>query len=649
DVMLRAVDFIRYMINETKAGNKIEESELEARIEELNEFARFGAVSGARKADEAAPDASQESAAQDKQESHKQELQEQQEAVAKVSTPVETDEKQQISEVSEYSDSANNVIKDSGEDDWIITFKPHEEIMLTGNDPYRYLRELRELGDLHTEVNTRNLSDWGAFDPEYCYLSWEVQLPSSVEKSAIEEIFEWIADDCLFSIEKVSASGEAEELDEGSDQLVTFTEKKTQPTVSGVEKADARPMAGFGKDERSQELTSIRVNIEKVDNLVNLVGELVITQSILNQFTEDITEIDREKLVEGLVQLERNTRQLQEESMRIRMLPIDSVFQRLPRLVRDLSSSLGKKVELKMHGNQTEVDKTVLEKIADPLMHLIRNAMDHGLESPDERVRIGKPETGLVDLSAFHEGGNIIIQVKDDGAGLNKTKILEKAVEKGLIRREEELTDNQIHRLIFAAGFTTAQQLSDVSGRGVGMDVVNKNISDLGGNIDVQSTAGKGCLFTIKLPLTLAIVDSQLVRVGKEVLIIPLLSIVKSVQVTKDDLSDVAGEIPVFRFQDEYIPVIHLDKSFNIKIDEEDTDRILVVVDVGRKVGLLINEVVGLQQVVIKSLESNYKQIKGIAGATILGDGKVSMIIDIGGLIREEESKRSMLAAELSA
>lgn len=625
DVMLTSVDYMRKMIDNTKAGKEIEDSQLEAKIKVLQEFASSGVLdhqstaipaSNARTAKDADP--------------------------SKDVTPKDFTRTGE----SNTQVKAGDTITSLQYRKWLVVFKPNVEMMLTGNDPFRFLRELNTLGVCKVSVNTRNLPDWETFDPEYCYLSWEIELVADVDREVIVEIFEWIVDDCVLTVDLMS--GESREQTEPVMEIERQAEPMNKVSTPYTEQGSAK-MGGESIEDRNQETTSIRVNIDKVDNLVNLVGELVITQSILHQFTLDDSEVDAERLQDGLIQLERNTRELQEETMRIRMLPIDSVFQRLPRLIRDLSGSLGKKVELKMRGNQTEVDKTVLEKIGDPLMHLIRNAMDHGLETPDERIRKGKPETGLVDINAYHEGGNIIIEVMDDGAGLNRDKILEKARKRGIIKSEDDVSDAQLYRMILMPGFTTADQLSDVSGRGVGMDVVNKNISDLGGSVDVSSVSGAGSIFTIKLPLTLAIVDSQLVRVGNETLIIPLLSIIKSLQIEDKHHGDIAGETPVYRFEDEYIPVIHLDKSFNIHIEEEDKERILVVVDVGQKVGLLANEVVGLQQVVIKTLESNYKQIEGIAGATILGDGKVAMIVDIGGLIRLEEARSYELLAEHSA
>jgi len=407
--------------------------------------------------------------------------------------------------------------------------------------------------------------------------------------------------------------------------------KKPEPVAkkSATEGRKAASSSGTGE-------TSIRVSIDKVDELINTVGELVITQSMLGQFgeVENLTNEHLDKLRDGLSQLERNTRELQESVMRIRMLPISFTFQRFPRLVHDLSNQLGKKVELKMSGEQTELDKTVMEKIGDPLVHLVRNSMDHGIESPDARIAAGKPAMGLVHLNAYHQGGNIVIEIKDDGGGLNKDKILAKARSSGLVAEDEHLSDEQIHDLIFQPGFSTADKVSDVSGRGVGMDVVRRNIRSLGGTVDVKSKQGEGSTFTIRLPLTLAILDGQLIRVGQEIYIVPLVSIIESVQVKKEKVNVISGRGEVYKLRDDYIPIVRLYHVFGLKADSISLDKgLLVVVEAeGKKVAMFVDELLAQQQVVIKSLETNYKKVEGLSGATILGDGTVALILDITGL-----------------
>ena len=510
---------------------------------------------------------------------------------------------------------------------WNIAFYPHENMFYTGNDPFRLIRELQCLGDLEINVNHDRLPELAKMDAHNCYLGWDMVLRGNVSLDQITEIFEWVEDDCSLDIALKSAAVEK------ADEEEVHIRATEEPKAAGRRRTD-KP--GFS----NQESASIRVGISKVDGLVNLVGELVITQSILSRVCNDLGIEKNEKLNECLDQLERNTRDLQEQTMGIRMLPIDFAFQRLPRIVHDLSNSLGKKVELKFSGETTELDKTVLEKIGDPLMHLVRNALDHGIEAADVRVAAGKSEKGLISINAYHQGGNIIIEISDDGAGLDLEKILNKAREKGLVEKNEELTEAQIQNLIFSPGFSTAVVVSDVSGRGVGMDVVRRNMNDLGGTVEVTSKPGEGSFFTIRLPLTVAILEGQMISVGDQIFIVPLLSIIESLQVAEQDINVVANESEFYPYRDEYISVIRLREVFNVQSgDEEGRVGLLVVIDIGgRRVGLYVDDVVGQQQVVIKSLEQNYQQVPGIAGATVLGDGSVALIIDVLGLVQTTRS-----------
>ena len=496
---------------------------------------------------------------------------------------------------------------------WRIVFTPAPHLLQSGNEPYRLFRELRTLGELKVTTNISRLPDYNQLDPELCYLSWEVLVKGDTSQEQINDIFEWVAGDCALDIKLHGNRRQFVERRKPGDR-------------------DAQAEA----ERRAQETTSIRVNIDKVDGLINLVGELVIAQSILNRIAGEVMGDKAQDLIDAVEILISNTRELQDQAMRIRMLPIDFTFNRLPRLVRDLSRSLGKQVGLTISGNSTEVDKTVLEKISDPLIHLIRNAVDHGIEKPEERLAAGKPIEGLVEVSASQEGGNIIIKITDDGAGLNHERIMAKARERGLVAQDEELTPVQIQNLIFQPGFSTATEISSVSGRGVGMDVVKRNITDLSGTVELSSVTGKGTRFTIKLPLTLAILDGQLIRVGKETLIIPLLNIVESIQPNKAHFMKVTGETEVYRFRDQYLPVVRLYEIFRIPSELAEVHKgLLVVADSGEeRVALFVDDVMGQQQVVIKSLETNYRPVPGFSGATILGDGTVAMIIDIVGLIQ---------------
>lgn len=513
---------------------------------------------------------------------------------------------------------------------WTITLSPATGMLAAGHDPWRLIRELSTLGEIDVSCDDSGLPGWEALDPEECHLRWDIKLRTDVPRAEIETVFEWIDDEAVITI---CADGEAVDSEQAD---------ADDPAPGDSDAAAVRPALTPGEAIASAaipEATSIRVNTERVDALVNLVGELVITQSMLSRFKEGIESGDVVDLIRGIEQLEENTRDLQEHTMRIRMLPVDSVFQRLPRLVRDVSRTLGKEVELVVTGNQTEVDKTVLEKISDPLTHLVRNSLDHGIEAAEERRLAGKPEAGRISVRAYHEGGSIVIEVEDDGAGLNRERILAKAVEKGVVAPEEELTDSQIDNLIFAPGFSTAERVSDVSGRGVGMDVVKNNIEQLNGHIQVASTTGAGSRFTIRLPLTLSIIDGQLVRVGSDVFVIPLLSILESTRIAEDMYGAVAGGAEMYRVQGDYIRILRLDEVYDIRADYDDVrSAIMVVVNAQEQYGILVDEVLGQQQVVVKSLETNFKLIPTVSGATILGDGTVAMILDIASLFRETNS-----------
>lgn len=394
-------------------------------------------------------------------------------------------------------------------------------------------------------------------------------------------------------------------------------------------KTDAKP-AGGGMDQ-----TTLRVSIEKVDQLINLVGELVITQAMLAQNSRDVDPAIYQQLTSGLADLERNTRDLQESVMSIRMIPMSTVFNRFPRMLRDLAAKLGKKVELVTQGEATELDKSLVEKITDPLTHLVRNSCDHGIEMPADRIAKGKPEQGTITLVASHQGGSIVIEVRDDGRGLNREKLIKKAREKG-IDAPDTMTDAECWNLIFAPGFSTAEQVTDVSGRGVGMDVVKKNITSLGGTVEIDSAEGYGMKVSVRLPLTLAIMDGMSVGVGDECYILPLSSVVESFQVQSDTIKTVAGSGRVVEVRDEYMPVIELEKVFDVpRFDFEHVSSIMVVVEAeGGRVALLVDELLGQQQVVVKNLEANYRKVNDVSGATIMGDGRVALILDVGSLVR---------------
>ncbi len=407
-----------------------------------------------------------------------------------------------------------------------------------------------------------------------------------------------------------------------------------QPVANAAGARSAAPRTGDAKSAQ-MESTTIRVDVKKVDQLINLVGELVITQAMLAQNSQGLDPAAYQQLLAGLADLDRNTRDLQESVMSIRMIPMSIVFSRFPRMLRDVANKLGKKVDLVTLGEATELDKGLVEKITDPLTHLVRNSVDHGIEAPEDRIAAGKPEHGTITLSASHQGGSIVIEVRDDGKGMSREKILRKARERGM-DVSDAMPDSEVWQLIFAPGFSTADVVTDVSGRGVGMDVVKRNIAALNGSVEIDSAEGYGMRVAVRLPLTLAIMDGMSVGVGNEVYILPLSSVVESFQVNPDDVSTVAQGSQLVKVRDEYMPVISLERVFQVpRQDQDKSSTIMVVVESdGSRIALLVDELLGQHQVVVKNLESNYRKVANVSGATILGDGTVALILDTSSLVR---------------
>jgi two-component system, chemotaxis family, sensor kinase CheA len=563
---------------------------------------------------------------------------------------------------------------------WEIIFRPYRELFARGNDPLRMMRELAELGELSVQVDTSALPRFADLESQSCYLAWNIRLKGAIREEAIRQVFEWAEGDCDLELRPMGAPATLAAVEAGTPGApssgasaaqatqsapavaksvstadavaadATLSGRSTGPeeprheaaTPAGTATQQATPVLTAVKETRPEtpvtaigDSGSIRVSVEKIDELMNTVGELVITQAMLSQLGNALEGPNAEKLRAGLAQLERNTRELQESVMRVRMLPISFVFSRFPRMVRDIAQRLGKQIELKLTGEQTELDKTVLEKIGDPLVHLVRNSIDHGIELPEVRTAAGKPAAGTVHLDACHRGGNIAVEVSDDGGGLDKERILAKARSRGLIGPNDVLTDDQVHELIFLPGFSTAEKTTDLSGRGVGMDVVRRNVKELGGKIELRSEPGRGSRFIITLPLTLAIVDGQSVAVGSETYIIPLISIVESMRLKETAISRLSGHNEVFSFRGDYLPIIRLHELFGVEPRARALHEGLVVIAEGdgRRVGLFVDDLLGQQQVVIKSLEANYGHVEGVSGATILGDGSVALILDVTGVI----------------
>jgi two-component system chemotaxis sensor kinase CheA len=502
-------------------------------------------------------------------------------------------------------------------DGWRIRFRPLPHLLRTGNDPLRMFRELARHGTLVVK-QVQPLQQPGPvfadLDPTAAMLGWDLELHGDIPRSRVEGVFEWVDGDCELDIQ-------------------LLRDRRAPRSAPEATPAAAAPAL---REPAAHDAGSIRVSIAKVDALINMVGELVITQSMLGDIGEHFSIERLARLREGLAQLDRTTRELQENVMRIRMLPIAAVFNRFPRMVRDLEHRLGKRVKLELQGESTEVDKTVLEKIGDPLVHLVRNAVDHGLETPAERIAAGKPEVGTLRMAARHEGGNVVVEVVDDGAGLRRGPIIAKALQRGLVRADQGLDDEELAELIFQPGFSTNAEATDVSGRGVGMDVVRRNVNDLGGSVSVRSREGSGCTFTIVLPLTLAIIEGLVTQVGSERYIVPLISVVESLQLPAQGVRHVAGGGELFHFRDGWLPLVRLHGVFGCSdaVTAVEQGIVIVVEAACRRVGLLVDSLVGQQQAVIKSLEAHYRRVEGISGATIASDGSVALIVDIGGIVR---------------
>jgi two-component system, chemotaxis family, sensor kinase CheA len=535
--------------------------------------------------------------------------------------------------------------------EWRIDLRPGPQFFERGTDPVRIFRELGVLGNLTVTAHLDALPSYQDIEPGRCYLSWSLSLVSDAPEAAIREIFEWLNADCELTVTG-GHSIAAAALPAAS---VTDTEPSITPIAANPPAAPAPPdVPKAGTADAAQpaaptptglaaESGSIRVGVEKVDELINTVGELVITHAMLSQISRDVIGPAGDALRTSLQQLERNMRQLQESVMRVRMLPISVVFSRFPRMVRDLAQRLEKQVELKIAGETTELDKTVLEKIGDPLVHLVRNSIDHGIESGAARAAAGKRSVGTIQLRASHRGGTILIEVSDDGGGLDCERILAKARAAGLVSATDKLSQEQIQELIFLPGFSTTEITTDVSGRGVGLDVVRRNVTDLGGKIEVESERGRGSRFLITLPLTLAIVDGLSVAVGGQTYILPMMSTIESLRLNPSQVTHIAEGREVFGFRDEYLPIVRLGRFFGLTSHARALHEGLVVVveGAGRRVGLFVDDLLGQQQVVIKSLQANYGHVAGISAATILGDGSVALILDVPDLIRSASHREA--------
>lgn len=581
---------------------------------------------------------------------------------------------------------------------FVIDFAPSSDMIRRANEPLLIIRQLKRIGAVVVTANTDAIPSIDDFDPLGVYVQWHIELETEEGVDAVEEAFEFLSEECDLRIEPVPVSAGDDqsgtapddeiEPDEfvfvpvradvdgapsptetsavsGEDEPDEFgfvpvkaevasvaeTENPSSETASEQPSADApeptknanassgpasgdTPSKAAASGERRGSM-SIRVDLDKIDRLVNMVGELVIAQAMLGQQALEIPKKEFPNITTGLDSLGQTVRGLQESVMSIRAQPVKSVFSRMSRVVRDLCRDTGKEIRLETVGEETEVDKTVIEHLTDPLTHMIRNSADHGIESPDDRESAGKPRQGTIRLSARHRSGRVVIEIADDGAGINRERVLSKAIEKGLVADSTAISDEEIDNLIFAPGFSTAESVSNLSGRGVGMDVVRRNIQDLGGRVTVQSEPGKGSAVTMTLPLTLAVMDGMIVRVGREIYILPLISIVETVKPQPQEIHPLVNGSSVLSRRGEYTPLVQIRDIFEIDDAAEDpTDGLVVLVenDQGEKVGIVIDEMIGQQQVVLKSLEENYTAVDCVSAATILGDGQVALILDIAGM-----------------
>jgi two-component system chemotaxis sensor kinase CheA len=537
-----------------------------------------------------------------------------------------------------------------------VEFCPDRELFSSGTNPIVLLRNLAALGTVSCcHLHTEDLPALADLDPAQCYLSWTVELASRCAEEELREVFEFVDHLAEIRISCLDAPQEpSSALAENSTtalELATSSALEDQPLLVERRKAPAADRRQSTVADRRQspakpaasgDSGSIRVAIDKVDRLIDLVGELVIAHVMTAQMVEDFEPSCLPKLREAVAAMERNTRELHERVMGIRMLPVGTLFQRYTRTVYDIAKATGKQIRLELNGEETEIDKSMLELLGDPLIHLIRNAADHGIESAEERKAAGKPEEGVITLRAFHRAGRIVIEISDDGAGIDTDKVRSKAIERGLIGPDSQLSNEQLQMLIFEPGFSTSEIVSDLSGRGVGMDVVKRNVQQLNGTVALASEKGHGSTVTIELPLTLAILEGLLVRVGDRTLVLPLLSVIETVPLRNEQIVRVAEKGEVVLIREQSIPLLRLSKFLGLAQDAASTDqasekdasrRLAVIVEAGkRKVGLVVDELLGQQQVVVKSLERNLHRVDGIMGATILGDGCVAPIVDVGGI-----------------
>lgn len=538
---------------------------------------------------------------------------------------------------------------ETGAAEFVIDFRPQPQLYAKGNDAALILRELSRVGDISVGLDTSELPLLAELDPEGAYLSWTITLKGAPDEAAVRELFEWVEGDCGLDIRRAIAiegcdAPVAQDIDVAAlIRMATeahVAEARTPHAAAATVTPDAAPKSPSAAPTAAANAT-IRVDLERVDRLIDLVGELVINQAMLAQRVLEAGLARASGVAVGLDELEQLTREIQDSVMAIRAQPVKSVFQRMPRLAREVAAMTGKQVRLVTEGEGTEVDKTVIERLTDPLTHMIRNAIDHGLEAPENRLAAGKPAEGLVKLTALHRSGRIVIEVADDGAGIDRPRVRAIAESRGLIAPEATLSEEETDNLIFLPGFSTADAVSDISGRGVGMDVVKRSIQALGGRISIASRPGEGSTFTLSLPLTLAVLDGMVVTVEGQTLVAPLTAIVETLQPRSADVHGLGGSAQVIAIRDTFTPLIDIGMALGFRREPLDAPTgvaLLIESEGGQRAALLVDAIQGQRQVVIKSLEANYEQVPGVAAATILGDGRVALILDIDSIVAASRS-----------
>jgi len=546
-----------------------------------------------------------------------------------------------------------------------IVFRPGPELLKKANEPLFVLRELRALGKLVLVAEADNLPPLSDIEPDRPYIGWTGTLTTAADRAQIEDVFKFVADDCELEIveeeaEQVPALPVEQDLAPPAEQTESATEPTplpaaTAPSITPPEPAAAQQPAANAEPATAARpaptkavATTMRVEVDKIDRVVNLVGELVIAQAMLGQVVFTLPEDVSGRLTQVIEEVSHHTRELKDSVMSMRAQPIGAVFQRMPRLVRELAAKTGKKVRLELHGETTEVDRSIIERLGDPLTHIIRNSIDHGIETPETRAAAGKNEEGTVRLSAEHRGGRIVVEVVDDGGGIDPERVLKKARDRGLVGPDAVLSEDEINNLIFAPGFSTAETVSDISGRGVGMDVVRRNIQDVGGRINVRSERGRGMTLQLALPLTLAVMDGMVIKVREQTYVVPMSAIVECLRPGEADIHNLMGARGMLQLRGTLVPVVHLCDLLGVGADAASTEeRIVIIADAGdgSSFGIIVDELLGHQQVVVKSMEESYGAVPGVGGATILGNGRVALILDVEKLSDLAVNQASPLAA----